>query len=425
MSKLKPETLAVHAGYDPDPTTGSRAVPIYQTTSYVFENADHAADLFDLNAEGHIYSRISNPTSDALEKRMAALEGGVGALAVASGHAAEFLTIMTLMKTGDEFVAASTLYGGTYNMFAVTLPRAGITARFVDIGDLDQIRNAVNDKTKAIYLETIGNPRLNVPDFDAISQIARDAHVPMIVDNTVATPTLFRPFEHGANIVVHSATKYIGGHGTSIGGVIVDGGNFPWDSGRFPEFTEENPSYHGMRFFEKFGSSAFITKARVESLRDYGPSISPFNAFMFIQGIETLHLRMKQHSENALALAEWLANHPKVAWVNHPLLKGDPSYDLAQKYLPDGAGGLVAFGIKGGFDAGKKLINSVKLWSLLANIGDTRSLIIHPASTTHRQLGADELAAAGVGEDMIRLSVGIEHIDDIIEDLDQALSKTS
>ncbi len=424
MSKLRPETLAVHAGYEPCPATGSRAVPIYQTTSYIFENADHAADLFNLDADGFIYSRIGNPTSDAFEKRMAALEKGAGALAVASGHAAEYLTIMTLMKSGDEFVSATTLYGGTYNMFAVTLPRVGITARFVDIGDLDQIRGAISEKTKAIYLETIGNPRLNVPDFNAIAQIAKEAGVPMIVDNTVATPALFRPFEHGANIVVHSATKYIGGHGSSIGGVIVDGGNFPWDAGRFPEFTEESPGYHDLRMYEKFGEKTFITKARVESLRDYGPSLGPFNAFLFIQGLETMHLRMQKHSENALALARWLAGHPKAAWVSYPLLEGGPSFDLAQKYLPDGAGGLVAFGVKGGFEAGKKLINNVKLWSLLANIGDTRSLIIHPASTTHRQLGPEELEKAGVGEDLIRLSVGIEHIDDIIEDLDQALSKT-
>ena len=416
------ETLALHAGYEPDPTTGARAVPIYQTTSYVFRNADHAANLFDLKEAGHIYTRISNPTTEVFEKRMAALEGGAGALAAASGHAAEVLTLLTIMKAGDEFVSASSLYGGTHNLFAATLPRFGICARLVDIGKLDQVRAAINEKTKAMYLETIGNPRLDVPDFEAVGAIAAEAGIPLIVDNTLATPALFRPLEHGANIVVHSATKFIGGHGTSIGGVIVDGGNFPWNNGRFPEFAEPSPGYHGLRLWDAFGPQSFIVKARVESLRDLGPALSPVNAFAFIQGLETLSLRMQRHSENALALARWLAKHPQVAWVRYPGLAGDPSFELAKKYLPRGAGGLVAFGVKGGLAAGRKLINSVKLWSLLANVGDTRSLIIHPASTTHRQLSDQERAASGVGDDLIRLSVGIEHIDDIIADLDQALS---
>ncbi len=421
--KKKFETLALHAGYEPEPTTGARAVPIYQTTSYVFRDADHAAALFDLKEAGHIYSRLSNPTVEVFEKRLAALEGGVGALATASGHAAEVLTVLTLMKAGDEFVSATTLYGGTYNLFRHTLPRLGITARFVDIDNLAQVRAAINDRTKALYCETIGNPRLNVPDFAALAAIATEAQVPLVVDNTLATPALFRPFEHGANIVVHSATKFIGGHGLSIGGVIVDGGNFAWDSGRFPEFGAPNPGYHGLRLSEAFGAAAFIARARLEGMRDLGPALSPFNAFTFLQGLETLSLRMQRHSENALALARWLAGHAKVAWVRYPGLPGDPAHDRARRYLPRGAGGLVAFGVRGGLEAGRRLINSVKLWSLLANIGDTRSLIIHPASTTHRQLSDAEREASGVGNDLIRLSVGLEHIDDIVTDLDQALSK--
>ena len=417
------ETLALHAGYEPEPTTGSRAVPIYQTTSYVFKNADHAANLFDLKEPGYIYSRIGNPTVDVFEKRLAALEGGVGALATASGHSAEFLALLTILKSGDEFVSASSLYGGSYNMFRTTLPRMGITARFVDIGDHSQVKSAITKKTKALYMETIGNPKMNVPDFGAIAAIAKDAGIPLIVDNTAATPALFQPFKHGANIVIHSATKFISGQGVSIGGAIVDGGNFPWDNGKFPEFVEPNPGYHGVKFAEAFGPSAFIVKARVEMLRDLGPAMSPFNAFTFIQGMETLSLRMERHSENALAVAKWLSCQTKVNWVRFPGLPGDPSHELAKKYLPAGAGGLVAAGLRGGFESGKKLIDNVKLWSLLANIGDSRSLIIHPASTTHRQLSDEEREAAGVGNDMIRLSVGLEHIDDIIEDLNQALEK--
>jgi O-acetylhomoserine (thiol)-lyase len=416
------ETLALHAGYEPDPTTGSRAVPIYQTTSYRFRNAEHAANLFALKEPGNIYTRITNPTTDVFEKRIAALEGGVGALAVASGQAAETLALLNLLKAGDEFVSATSLYGGTYNLFKVTLPRLGIHARFVDANNLESVRAAIGPKTKALYIEAIGNPRLDVPDFEALGAIAREAGIPLIVDNTALSPALFNPLRHGANIVVHSATKYIGGHGTSIGGVIVDGGNFPWNNGRFPEFTEPNPGYHGLRLHEAFGPAAFIAKARLEGLRDLGPALSPFNAHAFILGLETLKLRVERHSENALAVAKWLRRHPKVEWVRYPGLEEDPSFALTKKYLRNGAGGLVTFGVRGGLEAGRRLIDGVKLWSLLANIGDTRSLIIHPASTTHQQLTPEERLSTGVSEGLVRLSVGIEHADDILADLDQALS---
>ncbi len=419
----RPETLALHAGYEPDPATGSRAVPIYQTTSYQFRDADHAAALFALKEFGNIYTRIMNPTTDAFEKRIAALEGGIAALAAASGQAAETLTLLTLMKSGDEFISASSLYGGTYNLFKVTFPRLGINAKFVEVADLDAIRAAINDKTKAIYVESLGNPRLDVPDFEGIAKIAQAAGVPFIVDNTAASPALVNPIKYGANIVVHSATKYIGGHGTAIGGVIVDGGNFPWDNGKFPEFTDPNPGYHGMKLFENFGNLSFILKARVELLRDLGPALSPFNAHHFILGLETLRLRVSRHSENALAAAEFLKTHPKVTWVSYPGLEGDQNYPNASKYFDGGFGGLVTFGVKGGYEAGRELINKVKLFSLLANIGDTRSLIIHPASTTHQQLTAEERASAGVNDELVRLSVGIEHIDDIVADLDQALNQ--
>ena len=419
----RPETLALHAGYEPDPATGSRAVPIYQTTSYQFRDADHAAALFALKEFGNIYTRIMNPTSDAFEKRIAALEGGVAALAVASGQAAETLTLLTLMKAGDEFISASSLYGGTYNLFKVTFPRIGINSKFVEIGDLDAIKAAITDKTKAIYAESLGNPRLDVPDFEGIAKIAQEAGVPFVVDNTAATPSLVNPIKYGANIVVHSATKYIGGHGTAIGGVIVDGGNFPWDNGRFSEFTEPNPGYHGMKLFENFGNLSFILKARVELLRDLGPALSPFNAHQFILGLETLRLRVQRHSENAMAAAKHLQNHPKVTWVSYPGIEGDKNHANAKKYFDGGFGGLVTFGVKGGYDAGRSLIDKVKMFSLLANIGDTRSLIIHPASTTHQQLTTEERASAGVNDELVRLSVGIEHIDDIIEDLDQALAQ--
>lgn len=420
-TKYRPETLALHAGYEPDPTTGARAVPIYQTTSYKFRDADHAAALFALKEFGNIYTRIMNPTTDAFEKRLAALEGGVAALGVASGQAAEALTLLTLLRAGDDFVSASSLYGGTYNLFKVTLPRLGIQARFVEIDDLSAIRAAIGPRTRAVYVESLGNPRLDVPDFEAIAQIARDAGLPLIVDSTATSPALFNAIAHGANIVVHSATKYIGGHGTAIGGAIVDAGNFPWDNGKFPEFTDPNPGYHGLELYKTFGNLSFILKARVELLRDLGPALSPFNAHQFITGLETLKLRVERHSQNALEVARWLLKHPKVSFVRYPGLPEDPSHARAKRYFHGGFGGLVTFGVHGGLDAGRKLINSVKLFSLLANIGDTRSLVIHPASTTHQQLSSAERASAGVTDDLVRLSVGIEHIDDIVEDLDQAL----
>ncbi|RKG82427.1 O-acetylhomoserine aminocarboxypropyltransferase/cysteine synthase [Corallococcus exercitus] len=419
---LHPDTLALHAGYSPDPTTGARAVPIYQTTSYRFRDADHAAALFGLKEFGNIYTRIMNPTTDVFEKRIAALEGGVGALAVASGQAAQTLGILNILKTGDEIVSGASLYGGTYNLFKVTLARLGITTRFVDAGNPDAFRQAIGPKTKALYLESLGNPRLDVPDFDAIGAVAREAGLPLFVDNTALSPALFNPLRHGANIVLHSATKYIGGHGTSIGGVIVDGGNFPWENGKFPELTEPNPGYHGLRLREAFGPAAFILKARLEGLRDLGPALSPFNAHAFILGLETLRLRLERHSQNALAVAKWLKQHKKVEWVRYPGLEDDPAFPNAKKYLQGGFGGLVTFGVKGGLSAGRKVIDGVKLWSLLANIGDTRSLIIHPASTTHEQLSPQERASTGVTDDLVRLSVGLEHLDDILADLDQALS---
>lgn len=416
------ETLALHAGYDPDPTTGSRAVPIYQTTSYKFQNAEHAARLFALKEFGNIYTRIMNPTTDVFEKRLAALEGGVAALGVASGQAAETLALLTILRAGDEIVSASSLYGGTYNLFKVTLPRLGIQTRFVPIGNLDAVRAAIGPKTRALFIESLGNPRLDVPDFEALGALAKEAGVPLIVDNTATSPALFNPLRYGANVVIHSATKYIGGHGTAIGGAIVDGGNFPWDNGKYPEFTDPNPGYHGLKLHEAFGHLAFILKARVELLRDLGPALSPFNAHAFITGLETLSLRIARHSANALELARWLEKHSKVAWVRYPGLETDPAHAAAKKYFHGGFGGLVSFGVKGGLVAGRTLIDSVKLHSLLANIGDARSLIIHPASTTHQQLTPDKQASTGVTEDLVRLSVGLEHIDDIREDLDQALS---
>jgi O-acetylhomoserine (thiol)-lyase len=418
----RPETLALHAGYQPDPTTGSRAVPIYQTSSYRFRDADHAAALFGLKEFGNIYSRIMNPTNDVLEQRIAALEGGVAGLAVASGQAAETLALLTLLRSGDEIVSATSLYGGTYNLFKVTLPRLNIRTRFVEIGRHDEVRAAIGPKTRVLFAETLGNPRLDVVDLEALGKIAREAGIPFVVDNTATTPVLVQPLKHGANIVVHSATKYIGGHGQAIGGLIVDGGNFPWDNGKFPEFTDPNPGYHGLKLWEAFGNLSFILKARVETLRDLGPSLSPFNAHAFINGLETLHLRVKRHSENAATVARWLQQDPRVAWVRYPGLETDPSHPLARRYFEGGFGGLVAFGVKGGFEAGKALIDRVKLWSLLANIGDARSLIIHPASTTHSQLTPEEQRSTGVSEDLVRLSVGLEHTDDILADLDQALA---
>ena len=417
----RPETLALHAGYSPDPTTGSRAVPIYQTSSYVFKDADHAERLFALKEFGNIYTRIMNPTNDVFEKRIAALEGGVAALATASGQAAETLALLNILKAGDEIVSASSLYGGTYNLFKITLPRLGIKTRFVEVGDHAAVRAAITPKVKVLYVETLGNPRLDVADFEQLGAIAREKGIPLFVDNTAGTPALVNPLKHGANVVLHSATKYIGGHGQAIGGVIVDGGNFDWTNGNFPEFTSPNPGYHGLVLSQAFGNLAFILKARVEGLRDLGPALAPFNAHAFINGLETLHLRIRKHSENALTVARWLKKDPRITWVRYPGLEDDPSYPLARKYFSGGSGGLVAFGVKGGFEKGKAAINQVKLFSLLANIGDTRSLIIHPASTTHSQLTPEEQQSTGVTPDLVRLSVGLEHPDDILADLDQAL----
>jgi O-acetylhomoserine (thiol)-lyase len=421
-NQQKIATLAVHAGQTPDPTTGARAVPIYQTTSYQFHDADHAGRLFALKEFGNIYTRIMNPTTDVFEKRVAALEGGVAALATASGQAAETLAIITLAGAGDEFISTTSLYGGTYNLFHYTLPRLGINVRFVDADDFDGIRAAINEKTRAIYTETLGNPKLDVVDIAKLAEIAHSHKLPLIIDNTSATPALVRPIEWGADIVVNSATKFLGGHGTSIGGIIVDAGKFDWAaSGRFKDFIEPDPSYHGLSYTEAFGPLAFILKARVQGLRDTGAALSPFNAFLLLQGIETLHLRMERHSQNGLAVARHLAQHPGVEWVNYPGLETSPYYARALKYLPTGQGALVTFGIKGGYEAGKKLIDSLKLFSLLANIGDAKSLVIHPASTTHAQLSVEEQAATGVTPELVRLSVGIEDISDILADLDQAI----
>lgn len=414
------ETLAVHGGQDPDPTTGSRAVPIYQTTSYVFRDADHAAALFALQEPGNIYTRIMNPTQDVLEKRVALLEGGVGALALASGHAAISYAILNIAGAGDEIVSSSNLYGGTYNMFAVTLPKIGINVKFVDPSDPENFRQAIGPNTKALYAETIGNPRMDVLDIAAVANIAHEAGIPLIIDNTFA-PYLCQPIEHGADIVVHSATKFIGGHGTSMGGVVVDSGKFDWTNGKFPGFTEPDPSYHGIKYAEALGPLAFIIKMRVQLLRDLGACLSPFNSFLLLQGLETLHLRMDRHSANALAVARFLEGHPAVSWVSYPGLETSPEYAKAKKYLPKGSGAIFTFGIKGGKEAGKKLIDSLKLFSLLANVGDAKSLVIHPASTTHSQLDPEQQASSGVTEDLVRLSLGIEHEQDIIADLDQAL----
>jgi O-acetylhomoserine (thiol)-lyase len=417
-------TLAVHGGQEPDPTTHARAVPIYQTTSYVFDDADHAARLFALQEFGNIYSRIMNPTQDVFEKRMSILEGGVAGLAMASGQAAETLTILTLAKAGDEIVSTTSLYGGTYNLFHYTLPKLGITVRFVDAADYDGLRAAINDKTKAVYSETVGNPKLDILDIEQIAAISHEHKLPLIIDNTTPSPALCRPIEWGADITVNSATKFIGGHGTSIGGIIVDAGKFDWKaSGRFPDFSEPDPSYHGVSYTEAFGPLAFIIKARVQGLRDTGGCISPFNAFQFLQGLETLHLRMERHSENGLEVARFLEKHPEVEWVNYPGLESSPYYALTQKYMPNGAGALITFGIRGGFEAGKAFINSLKLFSLLANIGDVKSLVIHPASTTHAQLTEEEQRTTGTTPELVRLSVGVEDVRDIIADLEQALTK--
>jgi O-acetylhomoserine (thiol)-lyase len=416
-------TLAVHGGHDGDPATKARAVPIYQTTSYLFDSAEHAASLFGLQEFGNIYSRIMNPTVDVLEKRIAALEGGAAALAFSSGQAAETLAIFTLANAGDEIISTTSLYGGTYNLFHYTLPKLGITVRFVDAEDEAGLRAAINDKTKAIYTETVGNPKLDIVDIEKLAAIAHENGLPLIIDNTTPSPALVRPIEHGADIVIHSLTKFIGGHGTSIGGIIVDAGKFDWKaSGRFPGFTTPDPSYHGLVYADAFGPLAFILKARVEGLRDVGACLSPFNAFLILQGAETLHLRMERHSANALAVAKFLQSHPQVEAVNYPGLESSPYFERAKKYSPAGAGALITFSIRGGFEAGKKFINSVKLLSLLANIGDAKSLVIHPASTTHSQLSEEEQASTGVTPGLIRLSIGIEDVRDIIADIEQALS---
>ncbi len=423
--KLSLDTLAVHAGQEIDPTTMSRAVPIYQTTSYGFKDAEHAANLFALKEFGNIYTRLMNPTSDVFEKRIAALEGGVGALTTASGQAAITYSILNIASAGDEIVSASSLYGGTYNLFANTFPKMGIKVTFVDPSDPENFRKAINANTKALYAETIGNPKGDVLDVEAVAAIAHQNGIPLIVDNTFPSPYLMRPIEFGADIVVHSATKFIGGHGTSIGGVIVDGGKFNWkESGKFPGFTEPDPSYNGLVYWDALGPISYIIKARVQLARDIGASISPFNSFLLLQGLETLHLRMERHSSNALKTAQFLKQHPSVEWVNYVGLEDHPSYKLAQKYLSNGHGAILTFGIKGGLDAGKKLIASVKLFSHLANVGDSKSLIIHPASTTHSQLQGEKLESTGVTPGMIRLSVGTESIDDILFDLDQAIQES-
>lgn len=420
--KLGFDTLQVRGGQEPDPTTGSMAVPIYQTTSYVFNNADHAANLFALKEFGNIYTRLTNPTSDVLEKRIAALEGGVGALAVSSGSAAITYAIMNIAESGDEIVSANTLYGGTYNLFAATLPKFGIKTIFINPDEVKNFEKAITNKTKAIYIESIGNPSANIIDIEAVAKIAHNNKIPLIVDNTFGTPYLIRPIEHGADIVVHSATKFIGGHGTSIGGLIVDSGNFDWKaSGKFKGLIEPDSSYNGIVYTESFGNLAYIIKARVQLLRDTGACISPFNSFLLLQGLETLSLRVEKHVSNARKIAEFLNNHEAISWVNYPGLKGNKYYDLAQRYLPKGPSSIFTFGIKGGLENAKKLIENIELFSLLANVADAKSLIIHPASTTHGQLSKEELESSGITEDLIRISIGIEDVDDLIYDLDRAL----
>ena len=430
MSSDKIQTQALHAGQQPDPTTGSRAVPIYQTTSYVFKSTEHAANLFALKEFGNIYTRLMNPTTDVFEKRIAAIEGGTGALGVASGQAAITYALLAITRLGDEIVSANNLYGGTYQLFHHTFPKLGRTVKFVNSRDPEAFRKAITPKTRALYVETIGNPKLDVPDFEALAKIAHENGIPLVADNTVGIG-LVRPIDHGVDIIANSATKYIGGHGTSIGGVIVDSGKFKWNNGKFPEFTEPDPSYHGLVYWDALsnvpgmGNVAFILKIRVTLLRDIGAALSPFNAHQFLLGLETLPLRQQKHSENALEVARWLKKQPGVAWVTYPGLEEDPSYKVASKYLKKGFGGLVGFGIKGGLEAGKKFINNVQLFSHLANIGDSKSLVIHPASTTHQQLTPAEQAETGVTQDYIRLSIGIEDIADIKADLDQALKKAA
>lgn len=417
MSTQKFATNALHAGHDVTKNAGTRAVPIYQTSSYVFNNSDHAANLFGLTEAGFIYTRLNNPTNDILEQRLAKLEGGIGAVVTASGTAAISTALLTLLKAGDHIVASNSLYGGTYNLLNVTLPRLGITTTFVDPSNPENFKNATQENTRVFFAESLGNPKLDVLDLKEISKVAQAYKVPFIVDNTVATPYLLNPIVHGANIVIHSLTKYIGGNGTSLGGAIIDAGNFDWSNGKFPEFTEPSVGYHGLKYHEVLGGAAFIAKVRIEGLRDLGASLSPFNAFQIIQGLETLEIRIKKHSENALALAKWLESQEEVAWVNYPGLESSKYKKLADIYLPEGKSGVVTFGLKGGFEAAKKVADETKLFSLLANIGDTKSLIIHPASTTHQQLSDEQQIATGVTKDLIRLSVGLENIEDLKEDL--------
>jgi O-acetylhomoserine (thiol)-lyase len=425
-SALRPETLALHGGQVPDPVTGSRAVPIHQTTSYQFKDSEHAANLFALKEFGNIYTRLMNPTTDVFEKRLAALDGGVGALATSSGQSAITLALLNIAQAGDEIVSADNLYGGTYNLFRHTFARFGIKVHFVPSTDLDAFKRAIGPKTKAVYAESIGNPKLDVTDLDELSKIAHAGGVPLVLDNTVS-PYLLRPFDHGVDVAVYSATKFIGGHGTSIGGAIVDSGKFDWSSGKFPLISEPEPSYHGLEFIKALaplGNIAYIIKARVTLLRDLGPALSPFNSFLFLQGLETLHLRMARHSENALAVAKWLSAHGKVAWVNYPGLEASADFARTKKYLPRGAGAILGFGVKSGLAGGKRFIDSLKLVSHVANVGDAKTLAIHPATTTHQQLSEAEQASTGVTQDYVRLSVGLEHIDDILADLEQALAAT-
>lgn len=425
MSTHKFATNALHAGHDVTKNGGTRAVPIYQTTSYVFKNSDHAANLFGLAEAGFIYTRLNNPTNDILEQRLAKLEGGIGAVVTASGTAAISTALLTLLKAGDHIVASNSLYGGTYNLLNVTLPRLGITTTFVDPSNPENFLNAAQENTRVFFAESLGNPKLDVLDLKAISKAAQTYKVPFIVDNTVATPFLLNPIEHGANIVIHSLTKYIGGNGTSLGGVIIDAGNFDWSNGKFPEFTEPSAGYHGLKYYEVLGAASFIAKVRIEGLRDLGAALSPFNAFQIIQGLETLAIRIKKHSENALELAKWLQKRPEVAWVNYPGLISSKYYDLAQQYLPEGQSGILTFGLKSGYEAAKKVADETQFFSLLANIGDTKSLIIHPASTTHQQLSEEQQIATGVTKDLIRLSVGLEDIEDLKADLQSVFEKLS
>lgn len=423
MSHLKQfATQSLHAGHDVNQTSGTRAVPIYQTTSYVFQNSDHAANVFNLSEPGYIYSRLNNPTCDVLEQRLTALEGGIGAVTTASGTAATTTALLTLLRAGDHIVASNSLYGGTFNLLQVTLPRLGITTTFVNPHDSESFQQAIQENTRAIFVESVGNPKLDVLDLEAIGNVAKQNRIPFIVDNTVPSPALLRPIEYGANIVVHSLTKYITGNGTTLGGAIIDAGTFDWTSGKFPEFTEPSPGYHGLIYAEALGKAAFIAKVRVEGLRDFGAALSPFNAFQILQGLETLEIRIQKHSENTLALAKWLEGRDEIAWVNYPGLESSPYYSLTRKYLPDGQSGILTFGVKGGYEYAKKVVDAVNIFSLLANFGDTKSLIIHPASTTHQQLSVEQQEAAGVPQDLIRLSVGLEAVSDLTADLEQAFN---